>query len=421
MSTNQNILAERLRLSRESAARTQDEVAEALGIPRSAIVQIEAGNRKVSSAELERLARFYHRDISDFLSSEVSPDREDPVIVLHRLAPGLEEDPEIRRQVDHCLRLCQEGKTLEAILGRVERTGPPFYNLQSPSSAGEAVMQGANVAMHERQRLGIGDAPIAEVADLLNSQGVWASGISLPDEMSGLFINHPSTGMVVLVNLNHRNVRRRFSYAHEYGHALMDRERTGNVSSRSNANDLTEKRANAFAAAFLLPSQGIDRLLFQLQKGQPSRIEQAVFDVATESRIDVQLRTVPGSQNLGYQDATMIARFFDVSYEAVVYRLRSLGHLSQNQCENLIAQKELGNRLRAMLEVAELFESNKPNAASELKEEFRPASELVIHIAHLAIEAYRRDEISRGRLLEIASLTDLNGKELCEFAEAARS
>ena len=414
MSIDQATLASRLKQSREAAALTQDEAAKALGIQRTAMVQIESGNRAISSLELEKLARLYRRDISDFFVTGKVQTEDDPFVILHRIAPGLEGDPEIKQQIDHCLKLCQEGRELERILGRVDRSGLPAYNISTPKNTGEAVVQGSQVAAHERQRLGIGDTAIADIAELINTQGVWATSVELPSEMSGLFINHPSTGMVVIVNTEHAATRKRFSFAHEYGHALMDKDRVGTISSKSNSRDLTEQRANAFAAAFLMPSQGIEKVLFQIQKGQPSRMDQAVFDVATEERIDAQVRTTPGSQKLGYQDATMIARLFNVSFEAVVYRLRSLSHLNQTECESLLSQVDLANNFRQMLDTLALFDET--NSSKHNK----PVRELTAQITHLAIEAFRREEISRGKLLELAALIGCSGKSLLEFATAAR-
>lgn len=46
--------------------------------------------------------------------------------------------------------------------------------------------------------------------------------------------------------------------------------------------------------------------------------------------------------------------------------------------------------------------------------------ELRAKIVGLAIEAYRQQEISRGRLLELAQLLDIEGMELLDLAEAVR-
>ena len=74
-------------------------------------------------------------------------------------------------------------------------------------------------------------------------------------------VQHHSIGLGILVNAAHSRARKRFSYAHEFAHALMDREAEITVSSAENASQLIEKRANAFAAAFLMPRGGIAEAL----------------------------------------------------------------------------------------------------------------------------------------------------------------
>ena len=55
----------------------------------------------------------------------------------------------------------------------------------------------------------------------------------------------------------------------------------------SSAAQFIEKRANAFAAAFLMPAQGVSEFLRAIGKGEPSRRALSVFDAATGSRADV--------------------------------------------------------------------------------------------------------------------------------------
>ena len=52
-------LGRRLRVAREARGLSQEAVAEALGLPRTAITQMEAGNRSVSTLELAKLAGLY--------------------------------------------------------------------------------------------------------------------------------------------------------------------------------------------------------------------------------------------------------------------------------------------------------------------------------------------------------------------------
>ena len=65
-------LGERLREAREYVGLTQDEVAKRLGVPRSALSNIEAGQRKVDALELRTLARLYQRPTAWFTEEGVA-------------------------------------------------------------------------------------------------------------------------------------------------------------------------------------------------------------------------------------------------------------------------------------------------------------------------------------------------------------
>lgn len=63
-------LANRLREAREFANLSQGFVAEQTGISRSAISEIERGQRRVESLELKRLAAVYRMPVEYFLGSD---------------------------------------------------------------------------------------------------------------------------------------------------------------------------------------------------------------------------------------------------------------------------------------------------------------------------------------------------------------
>jgi len=100
-----------------------------------------------------------------------------------------------------------------------------------------------------------------------------------------------------------------------------------------------------------------------------------------------------------------------VSYEAAVWRLKSLGHVGSGETNALLSQKETANRYMHALG----FED-----PSEAKEEPRE-QELLGQLVRLAVEAFRQEEISRGRLMEIAKKLFADPSVLVEFAEATRS
>ena len=405
-------LGRRLRIAREARGLSQQAAADAIGVPRTAITQMESGNRAVSTLELTKLAELYRRPVTYFLEEAAPAEEEDVLVALHRVAPGLEQDPAVRDQVDRCLSLCRDGVVLETVLGLAPRSGPPAYEVRVPRTVGEAIVQGEQVAHEERRRLSIGNSPIPDVSELIGAQGIWASGLALPNHMSGLFMRHPSIGLAIIVNAAHPRGRKRFSYAHEYAHSLMDRDHNITISSIDNSAELVEKRANAFAASFLMPRDGVYEVLRSLDKGLPSRQEQSIFDAASGGQIEAEARSAPRSQRITYKDVAIVAHHFGVSYQAALYRLKSLRHVSQPESVELLEHEDFG---RQYLNALSMF-----GDVGEQEQRQYWDRELRSEIAHLAIEAYRREEISRGRLLELSKSLDIPGETLLELAEVAR-
>lgn len=63
-------IAERLRRGREYVGLSQEDVANALKIPRPAISNIESGTRRVEAVELDRMAQLYGLSINYLLTGE---------------------------------------------------------------------------------------------------------------------------------------------------------------------------------------------------------------------------------------------------------------------------------------------------------------------------------------------------------------
>lgn len=70
------VLGAKLREAREYIGLKQDQVAAHLGIPRTAVSEIEKGKRSVSAIELKKLAHLYQRSVQYFTGDEpaVAPD-----------------------------------------------------------------------------------------------------------------------------------------------------------------------------------------------------------------------------------------------------------------------------------------------------------------------------------------------------------
>lgn len=404
------LIGRRIREARERRDISQQKVANALGIPRTAVTNIESGTRAVSTLELSKLGAVLNISPAAFFDgSGVS----DLAIVRARALSEATDSPEFGLVIDRMIDLCSEGAELRRLLDQEVPASLPNY-AHRIANAGDAVRQGEARAREERRRLGLGNAPVGNLPEVMGDQGIWVASAArnFPSNVSGLFLNHPTIGMAVLINGSHDRVRRRFSYAHEYGHALFDRQEELRLTQNLNSNELVEKRANAFAASFLMPASGVLDQLRLLGKGQPSRQTQVVYSVATDSNDDAEIRPRSGSQLITFQDVALLARHFGVSYDAMTWRLRNLDQTDMPATTALLDRRDDGRRYLRMLRLPDLLEGE---AASDEQEQ-----ELRSQLVRLAIEAYRREEVSQGRLREIGRKVNLRATELLELAEAAK-
>ncbi|HSW85979.1 MAG TPA: XRE family transcriptional regulator [Rhabdochlamydiaceae bacterium] len=403
---NEKELGKRIQLAREKRGLTQEKVEQRIGLPQKAMTRIETGQRIPSTLELAKLAELFHMPIGDFLKDEAVD--EDPLTALHRVAPGLEQDPKIREEVDRCVHLCKEGICLERLLDQPPRRPVLFYPNEKPDTISTVIKQGEMAAKEERRRLGIGNIPIRDIIELLSSQGIWCAATPLPPEMSGLFLYRPSIGMIILINATHGRSRQRFSCAHEYAHALFDADHHILISDSTNFSELLEKRANAFAAAFLMPEEGIAEIMQSFNKGHASRTSFAIYDASTQGAIETEERQFARNQKLSPQDVAFIAYRFGVSYQAAVYRLHSLRYLSQKEREKLLEEESKGRDYLRLLDLEDLEQiENSPLMQRELR----------TYVSRLVIEAYRQEKISRGRVIELSKLLNLPAQDLLELAD----
>lgn len=395
MTLTQAEMAERLRSARESAGLTQEEVARHLSIPRSAVVQIEAGARRVSGLELGQMAHLFGRAIQDFVAPTF---QQDGVAVLLRAVPEASAQTEARTAVLDAIAVLREIANLQDILG-LERLVPalPSYASRLPRSKWESIAQGKEFAHQERQRIELGNAPLADPADVLENQGVTILELELPSGVSGFTVRldqHLACGL----NMTHPLQRQRFSIVHEYCHALVDHDRSGIVSRSEAADDLREARANAFAIYFLAPEDGIQHALQALSKGFPTRPRAAeILSDETEGEV-VEGRLPPRSQEIGLWHTCWLAARFGVSTEAMIWHLFNLRKIDERVRERLheLAQS---NSARAL---TSWFESkSEPERPRRLRLARR-------RLVGLALEAFRRDGISRAKLFELFRLAGVD-------------
>ncbi|OWQ88402.1 hypothetical protein CDN99_16210 [Roseateles aquatilis] len=395
MPLTQAALGQRIRSARERCHLTQERLGESIGLSRVAINQIESGARAVSSLELDRLAFAVGRDIREFFADDFTEHvaDQDALSALFRATPQLADQGELLSALQESMALGHQVSQLEQMLG-IDRAQlrAAIYELPAPTGRWDAVRQGQRVAADERQRLGLGIAPIGDLADVLEGQGVRTGAVPLPENISGLTLCDPRIGVFVVANLDHAPLRRRFSYAHEYAHVLVDRNRRGTLSRSENRQELIEVRANAFAADFLMPEDGVEQFVRALGKGAGSRNQAWAFD--GDAAIQAEQRSSPGSQELQLYDVARLAHHFGVSRLSALYRVKNLRLVGEADFNRLKAQEESGGGPA----IAEFLRASEPLHGRDEREDFRR------RFLGLGLEAFRRDEITKSKLFELAAM-----------------
>jgi Zn-dependent peptidase ImmA (M78 family) len=309
---------------------TQEMAALELGLDRTILQKMESGVRKVTSTELASLANLYRRDMSELVT--LAPLQQDPFTILGRIASNV--SPSADGQIATALERLKEAVRIEEFLGGAPRIQPMMY---------------------ERSRLGLGNAAISDVAEVIASQGIWIAAVPLPEQTSGLFVSHARYGLAIFVNQTHHRARRRFSYAHEYAHALLDRSKGAEPSTIDNMRTLTEKRAKSFASEFLLPAAGVTAALERMRKGGTSRTSSWSYDIFTDDVVHVEVRHDATAQHISTYDVAFLAHAFRVSYEMAAIHLKDLDFIKKTALDRLLSVKEDG---RAFMKALNLFDTD---------------------------------------------------------------
>lgn len=396
MSVTREELGRRIRLARESCGLTQEQLGAATELSRLAISQIEVGSRSVSSIELDRISYVVGKDIRSFLSDTAD---DDALVALFRKNTQLAEHDQLLSALQGCVALGREAANLERLLGVDRLHAGTRYELPTPKSKWEAIQQGKRVATEERNRLRLPAGPLHDLANELDKQGVRVGAVKLPSNICGITLCDRTLGVFVVINEDDPALRRRFSLAHEYGHVVMDQNRSGGISRLDDdRNDLLEVRANSFAAEFLMPSDDVIRFMKNLGKGMDSRSQALAFNEA--GAVFAEQRTDAGSQDIQIYDIALLAHHFGVSRVAALYHILNLKLIDKSDLLRLKAQEDNGTGRS----IAEFLAIINPLNSDDTTLEFRR------RFLALALEASRLEKISDGKFIELASMVGMRDR-----------
>jgi Zn-dependent peptidase ImmA (M78 family)/DNA-binding XRE family transcriptional regulator len=268
-------IGRRIKAAREDAALTQEELAGAVQLDRSALAKVESGARKVSALELALIAEQLNSRIEWFL--EDAP----PAVVSRRnTRESGAASPTIDRLSE---RIAREVEFVMTHDDRLASTAGPDA-LSRPSNRAE-VEAAAN---HARHLLGVdAEEPLLELAHLAGAIGLLAFSIDLGAEAADGSSILLANGGIAVVNGHLHVGRRRLTVAHELGHYLFADEfsvdwRVADADQPNNR----EAKIDHFARALLLPGAGLTRV-WNLHQEQERSSRTAAVIIASEYRVDM--------------------------------------------------------------------------------------------------------------------------------------
>lgn len=353
----QKELANRLKKERESLDFTLKEVSEKLEFNNyQTLSSIEAGEREIKAWELAKLAEIYGRDIDYFLNLETV---QKEVRILWRSPETSPQKTTVERQF---ISICKRYQNLLKLLEEpnIPKTGSKLNIDKHELLTQSAFKEVENLANAYVRILDLGSRPACSLLKILEEEmDIKIIFLPLDSNISGGSTIDEEFGMAVLVNSNDPPWRRNFDLAHEFFHLITwnDFSPEEIYQNDSSGKNRIEQLADVFSSSLLLPEN--------------------------EVRDEFEKRTV--EKSISYLNLVHIARDFDVSIEALLWRLVNLGLLKR---ENI--QEEL--------EKETIKDVDKKNRHSDWAETVKP--HLSNRYISLAIKAFHLGKISKGKLAE---------------------
>ena len=411
-----NELSRRLRQLRIGSGMSQSEVGRQVGLSRSAVTQIESGNRDVTADEVVRFSAIFRHSPTTLLTgvgpaAGVSVAEKDRILddILGALLESEPDSAGLRADIERLIELSRQLTRIEAELGVDVYAAQAFaFRGTNSRTHWEAAHQGYAVAEDERRRLDLGSAPIRDVPETLATLRVRISRLALPEFASCLYFHTPETGPLVIVNRNSSPEERRFWMVHGLAHLFFESERRWLICRRDDMGHRHEVRANAFASRFLMPAKGVERYLHSIGRDTMAASLGGVLEVFSDqaavpkdqSRVRVSGRSRRGGWGFNTFELSQVAGYFGVTRSLVAHVLRNLRFLSDDARDRLIDTAQEGESDRALHAVGRLEGGRE-----------REHDAFVSRLLALATEARRRGALSVDRIEPIAGLLGLSAED----------
>lgn len=366
-------LTERLVTARKVADVTQEEAARYLGVSRPTFIAIEKGTRRPKPEELIKLAELYGVSLNRLLRG----DHQKLTPVRPHLRSVMDSAGDGRRELEEAIALLTDYVEDYQYLGSLVSVNRA-WNFPSPVRvpAGSIDKFAEHCAQEERARLNLGQhQPVYTLRNVLEEAGMHIFIDRLDSKLVGLYVFVPDFGYCILVNRVHPRERRRWTIAHEYGHFLAERDRPGvDYWKPMQRKSRSERFADTFAAAFLMPENGVQRRFYE----------------------DLD-RT--GDFKVG--DLCRMADYYGVSLMAMTLRLESLGLISRGSWDEIQASRVPVTTIREEAGVEPYVDGDHIDPYP-------------VRYKLLAVQAYIDEKISEGQLAKLLRCPRIEAREIVE-------
>lgn len=363
-------LGKLLQQGRKKCGMTQADAANVINVARTTIVAIEKGERRLKPTELIKIARAYGLAVSDLV-------RPRPVVESFEVQfravyqRSEEQKAEIEPFILHLEELCQNYLELEKIMDApLPQNYPAEYQVKNMpiKSAAESI------AVSERQRLGLGDAPIPKLRDILEQDvGLRIFYLEMPQKYSEVYSYNEQVGGCMAINAKHPEERRRWSMAHGYLHFLAHRQKPEfHYDGQYQRYPVSEQLAETFPKYFLMPTSGLLKRFSDMCRTHGKFTPTNLFT---------------------------LAHYYGVSVEALIYRLEEMELLPSGTWDKL---RDRGLKVRKVQQELGL-------EAIPQRMDMVP-----LHYQHLAIEALDQGLITEGRFADFLGVDRLEARRIAE-------
>lgn len=257
MKTNHNQIV----FAREYRGYSQTELAcKIKGLSQSKLSKIEKGIEPITTEILWEISKFLNFPI-DFFSLDIH----NKVFSAQYRKKRISQ----RKKSELDMRL----KTYGYLVDRMSKDYIEYPSIGFPQVDIADGFSPQSVAKQIRRIFGLKDDPVKDIFTLLENNGiVIIEDDSDLDEFDGVSFVSDNGNLIIIVNKNMPNDRKRFTVAHEFGHLIMHNIEKGNYLIDDNRD--IEKEANAFASEFLMPEDGIRNQLKDLRLSDLGALKQ---------------------------------------------------------------------------------------------------------------------------------------------------